>query len=485
MADGRTYYLDHINKTTSWTRPVGHHTVTAPPPPVPPPVPPASASSLPPGWEAKRSPDGRVYYVDHSTRTTHWSPPPAAPPMGSTAAPAATYPQPTAAAAMPSQQPQAVAFAQPMPPPPPMAVQLQSAQQPIVVQSQPAQQPIVVQSHPIVVQSQPVVATPQPIVAATQQHQGGPIIASGRRKALLIGCNYTGTSASLQGCINDVHRMRQFLASQGFPESEMLVLTDDQRHTPRRMPTKQNIIHGLDWLVRGAQRGDSLFFHFSGHGAQQEDELGDEADGFNETIVPCDYKRSGQITDDILWDRLVRPLPNGSRLTSIMDCCHSGTGLDLPFNFVLGKGWTQEESPAFAAGDVQLFSGCADDQTSADTVEAMRAGGAMTNAFLKALQSNPMPLYPDFMNSLHRALRNKGFRQRPQLSSSQRFDLQDRVFSLTDGFVPNHNHTLGRVLNPNGRRRRRRRQRKRLGPGGLEGFLAAGLGAAVLTSFMS
>ena len=36
---------------------------------------PNSACALPAGWERKVAPDGRYYYVDHVTRTTHWEPP--------------------------------------------------------------------------------------------------------------------------------------------------------------------------------------------------------------------------------------------------------------------------------------------------------------------------------------------------------------------------------------------------------------------------
>ncbi len=46
-----------------------------------------------------------------------------------------------------------------------------------------------------------------------------------------------------------------------------------------------------------------------------------------------DFQRTGQISDDILWKRLVNQVPDGCRLTSVMDCCHSGTGLDLPFTY--------------------------------------------------------------------------------------------------------------------------------------------------------
>ena len=29
--------------------------------------------ALPPGWQMAYTPEGQVYYVDHNTRTTHWS----------------------------------------------------------------------------------------------------------------------------------------------------------------------------------------------------------------------------------------------------------------------------------------------------------------------------------------------------------------------------------------------------------------------------
>ena len=70
--------------------------------------------------------------------------------------------------------------------------------------------------------------------------------------------------------------------------------------------------------------------------------------------------------------------------------------------------------------------------------------------------------------------------ERPQLTSSQPFDVSNRVFSLTDGFVPNHNAVYG--VPPGAKHRHRRRRRGRRGTGGLEGVLAAGLGAGILAS---
>jgi uncharacterized caspase-like protein len=89
-------------------------------------------------------------------------------------------------------------------------------------------------------------------------------------RALLIGINYYRTQAELRGCINDVAKMRTFLSQRGFSTdpSRMVILTDDQ-HDPQFRPTRANILNALQWLAAGAAPGDALFFHFSGHGAQQ------------------------------------------------------------------------------------------------------------------------------------------------------------------------------------------------------------------------
>ncbi|XP_058244840.1 NEDD4-like E3 ubiquitin-protein ligase WWP1 isoform X1 [Hemibagrus wyckioides] len=50
---GRTYYVDHNTRTTTWERP----------------------QPLPPGWERRVDTRGRIYYVDHNTRTTTWQRP--------------------------------------------------------------------------------------------------------------------------------------------------------------------------------------------------------------------------------------------------------------------------------------------------------------------------------------------------------------------------------------------------------------------------
>ncbi|GFH57094.1 metacaspase [Chaetoceros tenuissimus] len=153
----------------------------------------------------------------------------------------------------------------------------------------------------------------------------------GNKRAVMVGINYIGQDGELRGCHNDVLNMKEYLMDvHGFEESNMNILLDDGVHTD---PTKDNIMTAFREIVQQSEEGDVVYIHYSGHGASVRDDDGDEADGMDETLVPVDYNKSGLIRDDDLLTTLVVPMKKGVFVTAIMDCCHSGTILDLPFNF--------------------------------------------------------------------------------------------------------------------------------------------------------
>jgi len=156
---------------------------------------------------------------------------------------------------------------------------------------------------------------------------------TGTRRAVMIGINYVGHNpGALRGCHNDVNNMKEYImACHGFQEQNITVLMDDGQHTP---PTRDNILAAYRQIVSESQAGDVVFCHYSGHGGKLRDDNGDEKDGYDETLVPVDFKQTGQIRDDMLYDILVAPMKKGVFATFIMDCCHSGSVLDLPYAFV-------------------------------------------------------------------------------------------------------------------------------------------------------
>lgn len=295
----------------------------------------------------------------------------------------------------------------------------------------------------------------------------------GKRKALLVGINYIGTNNALRGCINDVRNMQNFLIQKGGYRSEdMVILTDDAQNI-MSIPTRNNILRAMEWLVQGAAPGDSLFFHYSGHGGEEKDLDGDEVDGMDECIYPVDFQQSGSIIDDIMHDIMVKRLPAGCRLTAIFDSCHSGTALDLPFTYRAQDGGLKEyniwkdstgdganillgyatrntgmmlsgakslfskvsnyksssqiekiKQSKMSNADVIMFSGCRDDQTSADANEAGSFTGAMSWAFLTSMGNLPQGRQYSYLSLLQsiRSVMSSRYEQKPQLSSSHQID---------------------------------------------------------------
>ena len=277
------------------------------------------------------------------------------------------------------------------------------------------------------------------------------------KKALLVGINYPGTSHALRGCVNDVMLMSQVLSKRfGFKSRDKRMLTDASA-------TTHNILQRLRWLVKGAQPGDVLYFHFSGHGSQMVDQKYDqdyEPDGLDEIICPVDLDwRTRVIRDDDL-KMIFNQVPEGVNLTAVLDCCHSGGGADHLYQYqptgvaaVDHDPFSPNKSrllpmPADIANraiglDIKprsrgvslgggrttglLISGCQSHQTSADAWIHNKYQGAATFFLNHELQKARYNLdYETLVERMNQKLEQYGYTQRPELNGAS--DLFSKKF---------------------------------------------------------
>ncbi|KXT01407.1 hypothetical protein AC579_279 [Pseudocercospora musae] len=327
-----------------------------------------------------------------------------------------------------------------------------------------------------------------------RQGGGGP-----RKKSLLIGINYVGSKHELQGCHQDIENMRDFLTAMGYPShrNSQVILRDDQRTDPSgpMWPNGHNILAAMHWLVQDPGTVNFLYDSSAsstklaplGHGGQVADTGGYRTSGFDDTIVPYDFERNGQIPSGILHKTLVTCLPPNSTLFVIFDCCHSGSAIELPYvyrsdedgnvsmldnvqagmrlvgaashliqggftfdkvdearqlfagatSFFRGLTHQQEETDQYGLGtqdfaqeyageqqkQIWMYSGCRDDQTSADASIAGSHVGAMSWAFLECMkQFGPRQSYIQVLQNTRQILRGR-YQQVPQLSVGYEQDL--------------------------------------------------------------
>jgi metacaspase-1 len=321
-----------------------------------------------------------------------------------------------------------------------------------------------------------------------------------RYRALLIGIGYRDhyILEHLHGAVTDVQEMYSLVTEHiGYHRQDVRVLSDEpligSGTVHAESPTKANIFAAMTWLVEGASAGDSCFFFFAGHGHHMPDVNGDEISGMDQVLYPVDLISAGCILDDHIYERLVRGVPPGVRLTAVVDACKSGTVLDLPFLYqypeVLaeaGEAWsaaprehaasrrcvgadpesesqvaqtggraralmtTEGEVPRYrkrigqGVGEVVLFSGSADSQNATDApVDGQEAVsmGVFTRIFIcelkQVLASNNSLTYGALLDKVKDSVVERvgeiweGYaRQVPQMSSSYPFDIYNTPFSI-------------------------------------------------------
>ena len=220
-------------------------------------------------------------------------------------------------------------------------------------------------------------------------------------KILSIGINYNGTNAQLYNCGNDTRDMVELLHKRYGEKNvrDTHILTDDENvkkltfFRSAREPTRANIEAELEWLFSDNKKGDTIIFHYSGHGSQQRDHSGEEEDGRDETLVPSDYATAGQITDDDIRAYIDR-LPEGVNALIVTDCCHSGSNSDLRYVYSntskKDAAWGRfDQIVRKKVGDTKAnvfhVSACKDSQTASDGGNGI-LNGLFTHAFKESFK---------------------------------------------------------------------------------------------------
>lgn len=254
--------------------------------------------------------------------------------------------------------------------------------------------------------------------------------------ARLFGLNYAQCeSGELRGCHNDITNFKRFLTNECGYSQENVHAFNDQEH--KEQTCKQGLLINLDNLAKKTWKEDisECIISYSGHGAQVKDYSGDETDGCDECLVPWDYASNGVILDDTLRGIFCEFNPK-TRVIFICDACHSGSMSDARYqyftnlagNFNKVENQTYYEFPC----DFISISGCRDKQTSADAYNVnsqLKYTGALTSCLLQVLEKNKNLQLKYVMAELNCLLHEKGFKQKPVVSSSKELTGEEKLFS--------------------------------------------------------
>lgn len=163
---------------------------------------------------------------------------------------------------------------------------------------------------------------------------GNSSISAQKKRALLVGINDYGNPRRNAGRwrnihgADDVRLLYPILAKQNFSIDTLL----------DKSATHSAIIKRLESLIGKAQKGDIAYLHFSMHGQVFDDRLSkikDEADGWDEALIPYDakmkystsYKGENHLLDDELHtyvERLRRKVGGAGHVYVVIDACHAG-----------------------------------------------------------------------------------------------------------------------------------------------------------------
>lgn len=132
---------------------------------------------------------------------------------------------------------------------------------------------------------------------------------------------------------NDTLLLKPALVRQNFLPGNIVIVSGKDL-------TKKKLVQAIREFTKNCGPKDIVLFHYSGHGQQVADSSGDEADYYDESIVPADasavyapgkYTGQNHLLDDelnVLLRALALKVHDGDLLVT-MDACYSATGTRL------------------------------------------------------------------------------------------------------------------------------------------------------------
>lgn len=249
-----------------------------------------------------------------------------------------------------------------------------------------------------------------------------------KRRAILFGLNYQRTPIKLNGCINDVKNMSNYLEKTW--KIPCQVYTDEDPKD--KNTTAQGIINRLyEMAVLSFKENlDLLWIHYSGHGTYIKDNNKEEKDGQDECLVPSDYTISGLISDDIIKNIFNFFNPK-TKIITIFDCCHSGTITDLKYSWENETKMNIENIWCINPCKIISISGCLDNQESIEAynIKEQKYCGVMTSALISILSKKPQLCKDIFgiLTELRTYLKKSNFIQVPLLTSTHNLS-KDKIF---------------------------------------------------------
>ena len=185
--------------------------------------------------------------------------------------------------------------------------------------------------------------------------------------AILIGIDFYVKDRHLQGSVQDVETVKQYLNPENPPVNspvDIVILTATTPPDPSTgrpiekpdlWPTNSNVVSGLKRVIERGNPGDFVYIHFSGHGTRRPKSLvGPQRKGTGDlALVLFESNGCSYFSGEVLATALRKMVDKGLFVTLVLDCCFSGSAVRYSGNQGVGIRGT-DYNPAF---DVESLRG--------------------------------------------------------------------------------------------------------------------------------